>query len=207
MAEARAIRVVLADDHALLLEGLRVMIDAEPDLRVVATASDGERLLEAIRRFRPDVIVVDLRMPYMDGPTAVRRIRAEGFAVRVLVLSASSDALSLRESVQAGADGFALKTDSPQATLTAIRQVAAGQMLFPQGARRWLARPAEVDQDQLTEREEGVLALLAEGRSNGEIARALRMSPNTVKFHLRNLYSKLGVTNRTQAAAHFHRRS
>ena len=205
MGEARSIRVVLADDHALLLEGLRATIDAESDLRVVATATDGERLLEAVRRFRPDVTVVDLKMPYMDGASAIRKIRAEGFPVRVLVLSALSDALSLREAVEAGADGFALKTDPPKATLTAIRQVAAGQMLFPQGARRWLL--PRVDADPLTEREESVLNLIAEGRSNGEIARALRMSPNTVKFHLRNLYSKLGVTNRTQAAAHFHRRS
>jgi DNA-binding NarL/FixJ family response regulator len=205
MSEGRVIRVVLADDHALLLEGLRATIDAEPDLRVVAAATDGERLLEAVRRFRPDVMVVDLRMPYMDGAAAIRRIRTEGLPVRVLVLTALSDALSLREAVEAGADGFALKTDSPKATLTAIRQVAAGQMLFPQGARRWLLR--RVEADPLTEREESVLNLLAEGRSNHEIAKALRMSPNTVKFHLRNLYSKLGVTNRTQAAAHFHRRS
>lgn len=204
MGETRSIRVVLADDHGLLLEGLRATIDSESDLRVVATATDGERLLEAVRRFKPDVAVVDMRMPYMDGPGAIRSIRAEGLAVRVLVLSALSDAVSLREAVEAGADGFALKTDSPQATLIAIRQVAAGQMLFPQGARRWLAPRAE--QEPLTEREEAVLALLAEGRSNGEIAKALRMSPNTVKFHLRSLYAKLGVTNRTQAAAHFHRR-
>jgi DNA-binding NarL/FixJ family response regulator len=204
MVEARPIRVILADDHALLLEGLRATVDAQPDLRVVATATDGERLLEAVRRFRPDVTVVDLKMPYMDGPSAIRKMREEGFSVRVLVLSALSDALSLREAIEAGADGFALKTDSPQATLAAIRQVAAGQMLFPHGARRWLMPRAAVE--SLSEREETVLALLADGRSNVEIAGALRMSPNTVKFHLRNLYSKLGVTNRTQAAAHFHRR-
>ncbi len=204
MAEVRAIRVVLADDHALLLEGLRATIDAQTDLRVVATASDGERLLEAVRRFRPDVAVVDLKMPYMDGSTAIRRIRAERFAVRVLVLSALSDARSLREAIEAGADGFVLKTDSPQATLTAIRQVVAGQLVFPQGARRWLTR--DPGAEPLSEREEAVLELLADGRSNREIARTLRMSPNTVKFHLRNLYSKLGVTNRTQAAARFHRR-
>jgi DNA-binding NarL/FixJ family response regulator len=204
MSEARPLRVVLADDHGLLLEGLRATIETESDLRVVATATDGERLLEAVRRFRPDVAVVDLKMPYMDGPSAIRRIRAEGLAVRVLVLSALSDAVSLREAVEAGADGFVLKTDSPHATLTAIRQVAAGQMLFPQGARRWLTAKAEAE--PLTLREETVLALLAEGRSNGEIAKTLRVSPNTVKFHLRSLYSKLGVANRTQAAAHYHRR-
>jgi DNA-binding NarL/FixJ family response regulator len=205
MPDPQPLRIVLADDHALLLEGLQTLIGAEPDLRVIATATDGERLLEAVRRFHPDVAVVDLKMPYMDGPTCIRRIRAEGLAVRVVVLSALSDALSIRETLEAGADGFVLKTDPPQATLAAIRQVAAGQMVFPQGARRWLARGQEAE--RLSNRETAVLQLLAEGRSNAAIAKALRMSENTVKFHLRNLYSKLGVANRTQAAAHYHRRS
>jgi len=205
MAETPPLRVVLADDHALLLEGLRALISAEPDMRVVATATDGERLLDAVRRFRPDVAVVDFKMPFMDGPTCIRRIRAEALAVRVVMLSALSDAQSMRAAIEAGADGFVLKTDSPQATLAAIRQVSAGQMVFPQGARRWLA--ADPHGERLSDREEAVLELLAEGRSNAEIARALRMSANTVKFHLRNLYSKLGVTNRTAAAALYHRRS
>lgn len=205
MADEKPLRVVLADDHALLLEGLRALISAEPDLHVVATATDGERLLEAVRRFRPDVAVVDLKMPYMDGPTCIRKIRAEGYAVRVVVLSALSDALSMREAIEAGADGFVLKTDSPQATLAAIRQVASGQMVFPQGARRWLTRGPEPE--RLSDREAAVLELLAEGRTNADIGRALRMSQNTVKFHLRNLYSKLGVANRTEAAARYLRRA
>jgi len=205
MPDPRPLRIVLADDHALLLEGLRTLIGAEADMRVVATATDGERLLEAVRRFHPDVAVVDLKMPYMDGPTCIRTIRAEGHAVRVVVLSALSDALSIRETIEAGADGFVLKTDPPQATLAAIRQVASGQMVFPQGALRWLTPGAETE--RLSDREAAVLQLLAEGRSNADIAGALRMSTNTVKFHLRNLYSKLGVTNRTQAAARYHRRS
>jgi DNA-binding NarL/FixJ family response regulator len=204
MSDKQPLRIVLADDHALLLEGLRALISAEPDLVVVATATDGERLLDAVRRFRPDVAVVDVKMPFMDGPTCIRRMRAEGFAARVVVLSALSDALSMRESIEAGADGFVLKTDPPQATLTAIRQVASGQLVLPQGARRWLTRDPE--QEQLSAREAAVLKLLAEGRSNAGIARDLRMSPNTVKFHLRNLYSKLGVSNRTEAAVRYHRR-
>jgi len=205
MSEVLSLRIVLADDHALVLEGLRTLISAEPDLSVVATATDGERLLDAVRRFRPDVAVVDLKMPYLDGPACIRRIRADGHAVRVVVLSALSDARSMREAIEAGADGFVLKTDPPQATLAAIRQVASGQMVFPQGARRWLARDTEVE--PLSVRETAVLELLAEGRSNADIAKALRMSENTVKFHLRNLYSKLGVANRTEAAARYHRRS
>lgn len=208
-ASAPPLRLVLADDHALVLEGLRALLATEPDLHVLATATDGERLLEAVHRFRPDVVVMDIQMPYMSGLTCLERIRAESLDVRVLVLSAFADAHSLRSAVEGGADGFVLKTDAPRATITAIRQVAAGQLVFPQAARRWL-RPsspsAPSDPTALTEREEGVLAFVAEGRSNADIAAAMNLSESTVKFHLRNMFSKLGVTNRTEAAARYHRR-
>lgn len=206
MSDVRPVRLVLADDHALVLEGLRTLLAAQPDLRVVATATDGERLLDAIQRFRPDVVVMDLQMPYMDGPTCLRVIREQGLPVRVLVLSAFSDSESLRLAIEAGADGFALKTEPPQATVAAIRQIAAGQLVFPQAARRWLVGAQQSDPNALTEREEKILALVAEGRSNAQIAAALHLSENTVKFHLRNIYTKLGVTNRTEAAAKYHRR-
>ncbi len=205
MSDAPVIRIVLADDHALVLEGLRALLSAEPDLRVIATATDGERLLDAIRRFQPDVAAMDLQMPYMDGLTCLRHIRTENLPVRVLVISAFGDAQSMRAAVEGGADGFALKTDSPEMTIAAIRQVAAGKMVFPESARRWLVKPSN-DPNALTEREEAVLTLLAEGKSNSQIGAALSLSENTIKFHLRNLYNKLGVTNRTEAAAKYHRR-
>jgi DNA-binding NarL/FixJ family response regulator len=104
-------------------------------------------------------------------------------------------------------DGFALKTDSPEIILAAIRQVAAGHMVFPDAVRRWLMRPPAVDPHTLTDREEAVLALVAEGKTNSQIGVELNLSENTVKFHLKNVYSKLGVTNRTEAAAKFHQRS
>jgi DNA-binding NarL/FixJ family response regulator len=207
MIDEPIIRIVLADDHALVLEGLRALVNAEPDLRVVATATDGERLLEAVRRFKPDVVAMDLQMPYMDGLTCLHHIRAESLSVRVLVISAFGDAQSLRAALDGGADGFALKTDPPEMTLAAIRQVAAGKMVFPDVVRRWMTRARAQDPSALTDREEGVLALIAEGKSNAQIGAALNLSENTVKFHLRNLYSKLGVTNRTEAAAKYHRRS
>ena len=206
MNDAPVIRIVLADDHALVLEGLRALFSAEPDLRVIATATDGERLLDAIRRFQPDVAAMDLQMPYMDGLTCLRHIRTENLPVRVLVISAFGDAQSMRAAVEGGADGFALKTDSPQMTIAAIRQVAAGKMVFPEAVRRWLVNTSIHDPNALTEREEAVLALLAEGKSNSQIGAALSLSENTIKFHLRNLYNKLGVTNRTEAAAKYHRR-
>lgn len=206
MAEIRMVRLVLADDHALVLQGLSALIASEPDLRVVATATDGERLLDAIRRFRPDVVVMDWQMPFMDGATCLRRIRSEGLPVRVLVLSAFGDADTLRKAIELGADGFALKTEPPQNTIAAIRQIAAGQLVFPQSARRWLTGAARLEPDALTEREEEILALVAEGQSNAQIAAALNLSENTVKFHLRNIFTKLGVSNRTEAAVRYRRR-
>ena len=204
MTDSRKTRIVLADDHALVLEGLRALLTAEPDLHVVATATDGERLLEAVRRFTPDVVAMDLQMPFMDGLTCLKHIREEELPVRVLVISAFGDAQTLRLAIESGADGFALKTDPPEMTLAAIRQVAAGHMVFPEAVRRWLIRKPEQDPNALTDREESVLALVAEGRSNAQIGAALGLSENTVKFHLKNVYLKLGVTNRTEAAAKFH---
>ena len=206
MSDPKPLRIVLADDHALVLEGLRALLNAEPDLHVVATATDGERLLEAIKRFSPDIAIMDLQMPYMDGLTCLQHIRAEGLSVRVLIISAFGDAQSLRSAVEGGADGFALKTDSPDMTLAAIRQVAAGHMVFPDAVRRWLVRKPEQDPNALTDREEAVLALISEGKSNAQIGAALNLSENTVKFHLKNLFMKLGVANRTEAAVKFHQR-
>ncbi len=202
--DAAHIRIVIADDHALVHEGVRAVLSAEPGLRVVATATDGERMLEAVRRLRPDVAVVDLRMPYMDGLACLRAIRAENLPVRVVMLSAFCEGATLHEAIEAGADGYALKTDPPTQLVAAIRQVAAGQLVFPGGARRWIGRRQSAD--DLTARERAVLEQIAEGRSNGEIADRLHLSENTVKFHLRNLFAKLGVSNRTEAAARWHRR-
>jgi DNA-binding NarL/FixJ family response regulator len=199
MSEKRIIRIVLADDHPLVVEGLSALLSSQPDMRVVATATDGERLLEAIERFHPDVIVMDLQMPYMGGVSCLRHIRARELPVRVLVLSAFGDADSLRAAIEAGADGFVLKTESPQHTITAVRQIAEGQLVFPQAARRWLGMAPD-DTSALTEREEEILKLLAEGLSNAQIGTRLHLSENTIKFHLRNIYAKLGVSNRTEAA-------
>jgi DNA-binding NarL/FixJ family response regulator len=195
------VRLVLADDHPLVLDGLRAVVSAERDLHVVATATDGERALEAVRRFDPDVAVLDLQMPHMDGLACLARVRAEVPGTRVLLLTAFADAPSLRAAIEGGADGYALKTDPPDATVRAIRGVAAGHLVFPAAARRWLGGPRAADPAALTEREETVLRLLSEGRTNAQIAAAVFLSENTVKFHLRNLFAKLGVSNRTEAVA------
>lgn len=199
-----AIRVVLADDHALVLEGLRSFLDAQDDVEVVAAVTSGEALLDAVRALHPDVVTLDLELAGMHGLACLERIRQEALPVRVLVLSAYSDGASLRGAIERGADGYALKTDSPQQTVQALRQVFNGQLIFPVSARRWLVgERAPRDRSHLTDREQAILALLADGASNGEIAARLRVSENTVKFHLQNLYLKLGATNRTEAAAHY----
>ncbi len=199
-----AMSVLLADDHELVLEGLRSLLEAEPDVVVTGTATTAEQLLALLARQSPDIVVLDLELPTLGGLECLRRIRAEQHPVRVLVLTAYSDGASMRAALEGGADGYALKTEPPQATVSSIRQVFRGQLVFPLAAKRWLlGRAAPPDSAQLTERERETLALVAEGKTNAQIARRLRVSENTVKFHLQNLYLKLGVTNRTEAAALF----
>lgn len=200
---AGAIRVVLADDHELVLEGLRSLLESEDDMQVLATAKDGARLVETVRQHRPDVVVLDLEMgeAAQGGLDVLEQLRAVHPDVRVLVLTAYSDGDSMRGALERGADGYALKTEPPQQTVTSIRQVHRGQLVFPHAARRWLMRSPAPETNQLTARETEILALVAEGRTNAQIAARLRVSENTVKFHLQNLYLKLKLANRTEAAA------
>ena len=198
------IRIVLADDHELVLEGLRSLIEAEPDMEVLAVAKDGGQCLDSVERIRPDVVVLDLEMGPMGGLQCLESLRTRHPAVRVLVLTAYSDGESMRAALEGGASGFALKTEPPQQTVASIRQVYRGQLVFPAAARRWLLRtPQPAEPSQPTDREMEILALVSEGLTNAQIARRLRVSDNTVKFHLQNIYLKLGVRNRTEAAAYF----
>lgn len=200
------IRIVLADDHHLVLEGIRSLVEAEPDMAVVGTARDGAEALEVVRLTRPDLLVLDLEMAGMDGRSCLKQLREEELPVRVLVLSAYGDGASLRTAIEGGADGYALKTEPPQQTLVSIRQVVGGQLVFPVAAKRWLLGRSTPADPELTDREREVLALVAEGNTNAGVAKRLKVSENTVKFHLQNLYLKLGVSNRTEAAAHFLKR-
>ena len=198
------IRIVLADDHELVLEGLRSLIEAEPDMEVLAVAKDGGQCLDTVERIRPDVVVLDLEMGPMGGLQCLESLRTRHPAVRVLVLTAYSDGESMRAALEGGASGFALKTEPPQQTVASIRQVYRGQLVFPAAARRWLLRtPHPTEPSQPTDRELEILALVSEGLTNAQIAHRLRVSDNTVKFHLQNIYLKLGVRNRTEAAAYF----
>lgn len=198
------IRIVLADDHELVLEGLRSLIEAEPDMEVLAVAKDGGQCLDTVDRIRPDVVVLDLEMGPMGGLQCLESLRTRHPGVHVLVLTAYSDGESMRAALEGGASGFALKTEPPQQTVASIRQVYRGQLVFPAAARRWLLRtPRPAEPSQPTDREMEILALVSEGLTNAQIARRLRVSDNTVKFHLQNIYLKLGVRNRTEAAAYF----
>lgn len=206
--EAR-IRVVLADDHALVTEGLRALIDRQPDMEVVQIVQDGQELLHFLARAPTavDVAVIDVQMP-SSGLDALAEIRRRDLPVHVLILTAFADGESIQKALHHGAEGFALKTESPNQTIEAIRQVAQGRLVFPRAAQRWMSsvrQPAGAAPD-LSQREVEVLEKLARGLTNAEIAVELSVSENTVRFHLKNIYEKLGVTNRTEAVAWFFKR-
>jgi DNA-binding NarL/FixJ family response regulator len=195
------VRIVLADDHALVLEGLKALLDAEEDMEVVATATSGEGLLDAVRSRRPDVAVVDLELGDLSGLDCLDTIVAEKLPVRVLVLTASSDPRVMRAAWEKGAAGFAMKSEPPRQTVATIRQVARGQMVFPLATRQASVGAADRVRESLTDRELAVLAALSEGLTNARIAKRLGITENTVKFHLQNLYLKLGARTRTEAVA------
>ena len=205
---AKPIRVALADDHELVLEGLQALLQNEEDIQVVATAKNGAALLQAVHECKPDVVVIDLKLPEFDGIACLDRIRRDNLPVRVLILTAFSDGESMLQALEHEADGFALKTDPPSQTIAAIHQVAHGQMVFPSVVRQWLTerhRPSPTA--ELSDREREVLVLVAEGLTNAQIAEQLSVSESTVKFHLQHIFEKLGVANRTEAAAFYHRLS
>jgi DNA-binding NarL/FixJ family response regulator len=203
MVIAGRVRVILADDHALVLEGLRGLIEQNPDLEVVATAQNGDELLVLLQQNQVDVVVLDLQMPY-HGLTALAEIRKRELPVHVLVLTAFGDGDSIQSAIELQAEGFALKTESPLQTIEAIRQVAQGRLVFPRAAQRWLAtqrQPQVESSNMLSPRETEILSYVARGFTNPEIAVELTVSENTVRFHLKNVYEKLHVANRTEAAA------
>jgi NarL family two-component system response regulator LiaR len=197
-----AIRVLIADDHAVVRHGLRNFLDLDPELEVVGEAGDGEEVVRLARELRPDVVLMDLLMPVMDGIAATQAIRAELPDTEVVALTSVLEDASVVGAVRAGAIGYLLKDIEMPDLLGAVRAAAAGQVqLSPQAASRLVREVRAPEQPQaLTERETEVLRVLARGRANKEIARDLGIAERTVKTHVSSILGKLGVQSRTEAA-------
>jgi len=199
-----AIRILIADDHRVVRQGLRLLLKVDPDLDVVGEASNGVEAVRLAGQLRPDVVLMDLVMPVMDGITATAAIRRETPEVEVLALTSVLEDASVVGAVRAGAIGYLLKDTHAEELRHAIRSAAAGQVqMAPEAAARLLreVRLPEAS-DTLTERETEVLRLLAQGQANKEIARSLGIGEATVKSHVGRILDKLGVQSRTQAALH-----
>jgi DNA-binding NarL/FixJ family response regulator len=204
-----SIRVLLADDQAMVRAGFRMILETQPDIEVVGEAANGEQAADSARRLRPDVVLMDIQMPDGDGLAATRRITETGEPhIRVVILTTFERDEYVFEALQSGASGFLLKNAPPEELLHAVRVVAAGDALLAPSVTRTLIaqfarRPARPDTgarlDTLTEREREVLVMLARGKSNAELAAELVVSEGTVKTHVSSVLGKLGVRDRVQA--------
>ncbi|MCX5014696.1 MULTISPECIES: response regulator transcription factor [unclassified Streptomyces] len=199
------IRVLLVDDHQVVRRGLRTFLEVQEDIEVVGEASDGEEGIARAEELRPDVILMDIKMPGTDGIEALRRLRELANPARVLIVTSFTEQRTVVPALRAGAAGYVYKDIDPDALAGAIRSVHAGHVLLqPEVAEVLLAQEDQSSSagrpGSLTDREREVLGLIADGRSNREIARALVLSEKTVKTHVSNILMKLDLSDRTQAA-------
>jgi NarL family two-component system response regulator LiaR len=207
MAADSAIRVLIVDDHAVVREGLRTFLSLQEGIEVVGEAADGEEGVAAAERLRPDVVLMDLVMPRLDGVGAMRELRRRAPGIRVIVLTSFADDERLLPAIRAGAAGYLLKNAQPQELARAVRAAHVGEALLdPVVAARLVEAlaqpPGEPPPERLTAREREVLELLARGLSNKRIAREMEIAEKTVKTHVGHVLAKLGVADRTQAALH-----
>jgi two-component system, NarL family, response regulator LiaR len=197
-------RVLIVDDHAVVREGLAVLLEVFPDLLLVGEAANGDEAVRLASEVQPDVILMDLVMPVMDGVSAIRAIRASQPDIHILALTSYKERDLVQGALKAGAVGYLLKTIQGAGLAEAIRAASIGKpSLTPEVARMLIATAAEPQPPgaDLTQREHEVLALMVTGLSNPEIAKVLHVSPATIKNHVSRILSKLGVTTRTEAAA------
>ena len=200
------IRVLLAEDHAVVRTGLLQLLGHVDDVEVVGAATGGEEAVALAAAARPDVVLMDLEMPDLDGIEATRRIRRADPSVNVVVLTAFSDRQRILGAIDAGAVGYLLKDAEPDELVGGIRAAARGELpLAPKAARTLLTALAERDRPELSERERDALRCVAEGMPNKLIARELGISEKTVKTHLTRVFQQIGVTDRTQATLWFRR--
>lgn len=195
------IRVLLAEDHPVVRVGLEELLAAEEGIEVVAAVGDGRSAVDGVAEHEPDVALLDISMPVMDGIEATRRIAESGARARIVILTASAGRETILRAIDAGALGYMLKDAPPDDLLDGIRAAARGDApLDPKAARQLVAERQETGAPQLTRREREVLELVAAGLPNKRIAMRLEISEKTVKAHLTRVYDRIGVTDRTQAA-------
>ena len=203
----RTIRIVLADDHAVFREGLRAVLGSEPDMEIVGEAATGKEIIEKAETLSPDVILMDIQMPGINGIEATRRLHAARPDIGIVVLTMFEDDDSVFSAMRAGAHGYVLKGADPSEILTVVRAVASGEAHFgPTIARRLVeffstpkAASPEQSLTELTARERDILSLIARGYSNANIAARLYVSPNTVRNHITHIFAKMQVADRAQA--------
>jgi DNA-binding NarL/FixJ family response regulator len=198
-AAPRTISLLLADDHPLMLAGIRRAVDHAEDVDVIGEAQSGPQLLALIERRRPDVVLMDMRMPGVDGPECIAQIRENWPEVKVVVLSAAEEPRLIDAALRAGASAYVVKSAAPSDVAAVLRQVVSGAVFVAPAGAPAQRPPSEPARPTLTEREEAVLGAVAAGLTTTQISRELWISEHTIKFHLTNIYRKLGVPNRAAA--------
>ena len=196
-ARAERVKVLIADDHTMFLAGLTSIIDMEPDMIVVAQATDGRQAADQWRKHRPNITLVDLRMPVLDGVGVIEEIRREDTSARIVILTTYDSDNDIYRAIKAGAKGYLLKDARREELVDCIRKVNAGETCIPPALMQKLV--TGIHNELLTDREREVLQLLANGKSNKEIGATLCISEFTVKGHLRSIFNKLNVLSRTEA--------